>query len=63
MALKQEQYRRLQILAVAAGVSSVSISLTGGVIENALLARAGIAGFVLALAAVISLGVLASRQS
>jgi hypothetical protein len=60
--MKQEQYRRAQILAVASGVFSFLAALAGGVVEYRLLAWAGLAGFVLALAAVIVLGIAAWRR-
>ena len=58
----QEQLRRRQIFAVAAGVASALVSLLGGVMENAWLARAGAAGFLAALMVVIALGWIAWRR-
>jgi hypothetical protein len=60
--MKEQQYRRLQILAVASGVVAALASLVGAVIQNALLAQAGAAGFLLALAAVVFVGILAWRR-
>jgi hypothetical protein len=60
--MKQEQYRRVQTIAVAAGVVSFLMSLMGGALESPFLARTGLAGFLLALATVIAFGVSAWRR-
>jgi hypothetical protein len=60
--MQQHHYRRIQILAVAAGVFSFLASLTGAALENAPLARAGIIGFLFALASVIAVGWAAWRR-
>jgi hypothetical protein len=57
--MQQQHYRRIQILAVAAGVFSFLASLIGAALENALLARAGLFGFLIAVAAVIAVGLAA----
>jgi hypothetical protein len=60
--MRERHFRRAQILSVAFGVSCFLISLLGGTLQNAFLARAGIVGFLLALAAVIIAGILAARS-
>ncbi len=60
--MQQHHYRRIQILAVAAGVLSALASLLGGAVQNALLARAGVAGFLLGLLTVVIVGILAWRR-
>lgn len=62
MAARQQHYRRRQILAVAAGVASVLLALIGDAMERPWLARAGAAGFLFALAAIVILGCLAWRR-
>jgi hypothetical protein len=60
--MKQEQYRRIQILAVAAGVFSFLASLLGAAVESTVVARIGIVGFLFALATVIAVGLAAWRR-
>jgi hypothetical protein len=60
--MRQQHYRRIQILAVAAGVLCFLGSLIGGAIESRILARMGLFGFALALATVIGVGIAAGRR-
>jgi hypothetical protein len=62
MAMTQSHYRRRQILAVAAGVASVLLALIGDATKHPWLARAGAAGFLIALFTIIALGCLAWRR-